>query len=379
MRILYLLTDGFGGRGGVAQFSRDFLSAICSYGAVEQVVALPRSIAEDPGEMPEKMLYDSGAAGGKWRYVLRVLCWLVKRPGFDIIICGHLNLIPLALLARWQSRAPLVLIVHGIEAWAVPKQRVRRYGARHADWVVSVSEVTLRRYRKWSRNSERRSVVLPCSVNLTRFSPGEPDAQVVEKYGLGGRVVVLTLGRLAATERYKGFDELLEVVNRLQKAEPKVLCVIAGSGDDRARLEAKARDLGLEHWVRFTGYIPDEELPGLYRAARVFMLAGQGEGFGIVLLEAMACGIPVVASILDGSFEAVREGELGLVVDPRDPSALTTAILRALQQPIGERPRGLDFFSYSAFEARSHQLLERICASSTRSIDMTPGSVHARS
>ena len=377
MRVLYLLTDGFGGRGGVAQFSRDFLSAICAHGSVGEVVALPRSIVGDLRKLPEKLRYDSGGAGGKWRYFFRLRGWLVKRPGFDIIVCGHLNLIPLAVLAQWRSGAPLVLVLHGIEAWAPPKHRLRRYGAQRADWVVSVSEVTLRRFETWSQISPGRGVVLPCSVDLAWFSPGEADARVVEKYGLAGRVVILTLGRLAATEQYKGFDELLGVVSRLREAEPSVLCVIAGGGDDRARLEAKARDLGVEQWVRFTGYVPDEELPSLYRAARVFTLAGRGEGFGIVLLEAMACGIPVIASILDGSIEAVRQGELGSVVDPRDPDALTAGILQALRRPVGERPPGLEHFGYLAFEARSHEWLDRVRASSRRGFDATNGPIDA--
>ena len=139
--------------------------------------------------------------------------------------------------------------------------------------------------------------------------------------------------------------------------------MIAGSGDDRTRLEAKARALGIADYVRFTGFVPDAELVELYRCARVFVLAGRGEGFGIVLLEAMACGVPVVASTLDGSVEAVRFGKLGVAIDPGKPDELVAGILEALGRPVGERPAGIEYFSYRAFETRVHEFLGRLLRS----------------
>jgi len=360
LRVLYLHTDGFGGHGGIAQFNRNCLSALCSYADVERVIALPRSVAREVGELPVKLLYDIDAARGRFRYVFRFIRWLVKGPRFDVIVCGHLNLLPLGLLACCCSGAPMLLVLYGIEAWTAPKKLFQRIFARRADWVVAVSRYTLRRFAEWSSTPPERTVILPCCVDFGRFTPGKPTKGVLDKYQIGGRVVVLTLGRLAASERYKGFDELLEVLGRLREAEPALLCVIAGSGDDRPRLEAKARDLGVGDYVRFPGYVPDSELVDLYRASRVFVLAGYGEGFGIVLLEAMACGLPVVASTLDGSFEAVGGGALGLAVDPRDGCALAAGILEGMRRPMGERPSGLEAFSFDAFEKRVHRLLRRL-------------------
>jgi phosphatidylinositol alpha-1,6-mannosyltransferase len=360
VRVLYLLTDGFGESGGIAQFNRDFMASVCSYPAVTSVIALPRNARGRIGGLPERIRYDLRAAGGKLRYLLSVLGWLLRTSDFSVILCTHLHLLPLALLARWRSGAPVILVLHGVEAWAPPRKALRRRAAQRADWVVGVSDFTLRRFSEWASVPQDRTVMLPCCVDFQRFAPGKPCGRVVEKYGIAGRVVVLTLGRLATTERYKGFDELLEILGELREVERKLLCVIAGSGDDRARLEAKARTLGLADHVRFTGYVPDEELADLYRASRLFVLAGRGEGFGIVLLEAMACGIPVVASTLDGSFEAIGRGALGIAVDPRDRPALAAAILSGLQRPVGRRPPGLENFSFPAFRERVHALLGRI-------------------
>jgi glycosyltransferase involved in cell wall biosynthesis len=358
VRVLYLLTDGFGRLGGIAQFNRDLLKAICSHPGVSEVVAFPRYAGKQIGQTPPKLTYDLSCARGKLHYALGVIVWLLRRNPVNLIVCTHLNLQPLAAVARRITGAPSVLVLHGVEGWTPPRAAIRRAAVRDADWVVAVSRYTLTRFGEWASLPEGRSAVLPCCVDLERFTPGPPSGAVVAKYGLANAAIILTLGRLAGSERYKGFDELLEVLGELRGLEPNLFLVIAGSGDDRARLEAKARTHGVHQFVRFTGYVPDEELIDLYRASRVFVLAGRGEGFGIVLLEAMACGIPVVASTLDGSFEAVREGKLGFVVDPGDRNALIAVIRDALHRPNGIRPAGLEDLSYQAFEKRAHDLLQ---------------------
>lgn len=359
MRVLYLLTDGFGESGGIAQFNRDWLRSVCAYPGITEVVALPRNARGQIGQLPERLRYDRGGAGGKLRYIMQMLRVLVGVADFNLILCTHLHLLPLALLAGWRSGAPVVVVLHGVEAWTRPRTVLRRLAACRADWVVGVSSYTLQRFAEWAPVRQDRIVVLPCCVDFTRFAPGKPSGAILRKYRIEGRIVVLTLGRLMSTERYKGFDELLEVLRRLSEADPRIVCVIAGGGDDRPRLEAKARSLGLAGQVRFTGYVPDEDLVDLYRAARVFVLAGYGEGFGIVLLEAMACGIPAVASTLDGSFEAVGRGSIGIAVDPRDRDALVSAIVEGLKRPLG-RPSGLENFSFNAFQGRTYALLDQL-------------------
>jgi glycosyltransferase involved in cell wall biosynthesis len=170
----------------------------------------------------------------------------------------------------------------------------------------------------------------------------------------------LTLGRLAAAERYKGYDEILEILSQLRSVERRLIYVIAGDGDDRVRLQSKALALGVADQVRFTGWVSEDEKVELYRAARAFALAGRGEGFGIVLLEALACGVPVVASTLDGSFEAIKNGQLGIAVDPRDPLSLRDGILEALRRPVGVRLPGLEYFSREEFRERVRNAVLRM-------------------
>ena len=147
----------------------------------------------------------------------------------------------------------------------------------------------------------------------------------------------------------------------------RAACLVSRIDIDFAtkRLEAKARALGLEARVMFTGRIAEEEKVAHYRLADAYVMPSRGEGFGIVLLEAMACGVPVIASSRDGGRDAARDGMLGRLVDPDDPAALETAILAALDQPKAV-PAGLDFFSLAAFRRRVADLLPKLAQRRTR-------------
>ena len=363
--VLALVTDAFGGRGGIAQHNRHLLRALAAAPGVGRVVALPRVIhdAEAPGDA--RIEWHAETAGSKARYVAAALRSAVRdRPG--VVVCGHLNVLPVAALAARVAGARLILVAHGIEAWPAPG-RLRRALVRRAGAVVSVSRFTQRRVEEWAGPLGARGVVVPNAVDLTHVTPGPKRLDLLARYGLVGRPVVLTLGRMDAAERYKGHDEMLAVLPALAARVPGVAYLVAGGGDDRPRLEAEARRLGVADRVVFAGYVPDGEKLDHIRLADVFAMPGRGEGFGIVYLEALACGVPVVASTADASREAVLDGALGAVVDPDDPAALLAALLEALAQDDGETqtappreapPRAaLGTFSVAAFHRRWHALL----------------------
>jgi phosphatidylinositol alpha-1,6-mannosyltransferase len=213
----------------------------------------------------------------------------------------------------------------------------------------------------WTGNCRSRCFLIPNTIDLARFEAvTHVPAALRAHLGLEGRPVVFTLGRLSSAERYKGYDELLEVLPRLLETRPGLVYVLGGSGDDRRRLEAKADALGVGHAVRFAGYVPEDEKPQYYRPADVFVLAGRGEGFGIVLLEALASGCAVVASRLDGSAEAIANGELGLLVDPGDSADLQAGLEKALTTGRGAPPAGLQQFGHAAFASRVRAMLTQL-------------------
>ena len=227
------------------------------------------------------------------------------------------------------------------------------------DAFVSVSALTKRRFLDWTGLDDELGFVIPNCIDASSFSPGPKPESLLARYGLHGRTVMMTLGRLSAQEQYKGHDEILDVLPDLATDIQNLSYLIVGDGDDRPRLERKADDLGVADRVVFAGYIDESEKADHYRLADAFVMPGRGEGFGIVYLEALACGIPVVASSLDASREAVRDGDLGEVVDPRDREDLKRGIQAALSTEHGV-PEGLAYFSLEAFTQRWHALVDRV-------------------
>lgn len=405
MHLLALVTDAFGGHGGIAKFNRDLLTALCTAPGVTRVVALPRLLPEPPESLPEKLEFNTRGVGGKLRYAWAVLRSAIRGPRPSVVLCGHINLLPLAYLARWvirpfdSRRTPMLLVIHGVDAWQPTRSRWVNRLVQSVDVVVAVSEFTRNRFWSWSQPKSARSYILPNCVDLARFTPGAKCPTLQDRYGLRGKTVLLTVARLSAAERYKGIDQVLEVLPTLTKEMPNLAYLIVGEGDDRFRLTEKATTLGLRVAVTsevpptspqsgrgqgevsdsisllrppssasaapppnvvFTGHIPESEKADHYRLADAFVMPGWGEGFGIVYLEAMACGVPVLASKLDASQEAVRHGQLGVLVDPKKPDELQAGIRAALQWDRAGLVPGVEYFSHARFVSRCHQILAQI-------------------
>ncbi len=348
-----LLTDGFGSLGGIPKFNRDFMQALDASAFTERVYVLPRLIPDPIDEpIPESVVYDRKAAGGKIAFLRRVLwyAWRGSKP--DIVICGHMNLLPSAwLMARFRG-ARLALIIHGIEAWT-RRGWFFRFMLRSVDSYIAVSRHTVGRFIAWSKISQDQFFILPDCVDVNVFMPGTRDLILAERYGVRDNKIILTVGRLASQERYKGFDEVIEAMPELLRRFPTVKYMIIGDGDDRDRLERKARSLGVSEQVIFTGRISEHEKISHYHSADAYVMPSYGEGFGIVFLEALACGVPAIGSKVDGSREALLDGKLGRLVDPKVPEELVEAVTDVLTNgDRRERDDAVTVFDVAHFRSR---------------------------
>lgn len=348
MRVVLLATDAYGGHGGIAFYNRCLSEALAQMPEVTEVVVVPRVMRFAPSGVPDKIRFVANAAGSKWRY-LRVVARLAAER-FDLLICGHVNLLPLAVPLAKLKRVPVVLQVHGIDVWAQPSASAA-FWVRQVNAVWSVSGVTRDRMNSWAKLPASSYTVIPNTIHLNRYGLAPRRADLVARYQLAGRKVIMTLARLAGYERYKGIDEILEVMPSLLADDPSFTYLILGDGDDQARLQAKAAALGIADNVVFAGFVEEAEKADHLRLADVFALPGRGEGFGIVYLEALACGVPAVGSQLDGSREALRNGEIGELADPANPISVRECILRALDKSHGIPP-GLSYFDWPHFQNR---------------------------
>lgn len=327
MHVLALVTDGFGGFGGIAQYNRDLLTALAHCTDIAGVVVLPRHGGPETAALPDGLRQLEPKAA-KLSFTVAAFRTALMEGPFHAVFCGHLHLAPVGAVLARVIGVPLWLQLHGIETWK-SMGRMQRWGAEQASLVTAVSRHTRRCFMRRASVDPARVRVLPNTFGA-RFSRGPKPDYLLDRHHLRGKTVLLTVGRLADTERYKGHDEVIQVLPRLVEKRPDAIYLVIGDGNDRARLEAMARRLGLQHHVRFLGMIEQHELADYYRLADVFVMPSTQEGFGIVFLEAAASGLKLIGGNCDGGLDALADGAIGFAIDPASPDELLSAIIAAL-------------------------------------------------
>jgi phosphatidylinositol alpha-1,6-mannosyltransferase len=193
-----------------------------------------------------------------------------------------------------------------------------------------------------------------------------------------GPHVVLVVGRMLASERYKGHDELLDAWPLVASRVPDARLVFVGDGDDIARLRAKADDLGVASSVTLTGFLDDARLRSVYRSAAVFAMPSRDEGFGLVYLEAMAYGVPCIGSPHDAAGDVIEDQVSGYLISPDDTATLAARLVDLLtdehrRHAMGEagRRRVREHFGYSRFRDGLLTLLDDALGERQRSRQQT--------
>ncbi len=189
--------------------------------------------------------------------------------------------------------------------------------------------------KKILKENTEKFIEIPFGVDLERFKPREKKQSLIEKYHLGlEEKTILFVGGLDKAHYFKGVPKLIKSFhNFLMETKEQAQLLIVGDGSERFNYEQIAFDYGLRDRVIFMGPVKDKELPYIYNLADLFVLPSinKGEAFGIVLLEAAASGVPVIASDLPGVRSVVREGFSGYLTTPGDPDILTKQLKEALR------------------------------------------------
>ena len=367
LRVLALLTDGFGGHGGIAQYNRDLLAALAVTNSIGEIVVLPRCPDVYARELPQR-IRQYPAVFSRTRYAAAAARLAVTTGAFDLVFCGHLFMAPLGAAIAKVLRIPMWLQLHGVDAWDTPGALVR-WGAAQSTLVTAVSRYTRQRFLEWAKLPPSRVRILPNTFEA-RFSAGPKPQHLLDQHGIQGKKVLLTVARLWASDQFKGQDRVIRVLPRLLAEGNDVAYVIVGDGDDLPRLQAEVDKAGVAGRVIFTGRVSEADLPDYYRAADVFVMPSTGEGFGIAFLEAASAGLAVIGGNCDGSMDALADGAIGMPADPHDPQALAAAISECLN---GKRPRatGLDRFSRQNFADHAAALLHSFRTTSAQG--PTPG------
>ncbi len=336
-------------RGGISSLAFHLAADLARRGHQLEVVA-PRQTGwqehdqADPCRVWRTPGYDWGYLRGL-PLLTRAACRLLARPP-EVILPMNVAYGGLAMrLARALGcRSPYLMFAYGLEFARFREsplmRRLYRQTYDGAERVYAVSADTRRRLVEFG--VQNRIEVLYPGVDPERFAPVGPDWR--GRLSLEGRPVIGTLSRLV--ER-KGFDTVLRAMPRVLEEFPDALYLVVGDGPDRPQLEALTRELGIGGSVHFAGEADEEELAEWFRTLDLFVMpsreipsSGHVEGFGIVFLEAGACGRPVIGGRSGGVVEAVQDGVSGLLVNPGDPEDLARALLALLRDPVRAREMG---------------------------------------
>ncbi len=300
------------------------------------------------------------AALGRIRLAAALLSRLVfNRP--QHVFCGHIKLAPLVQMLCQPLRIPYTVLTYGKEVWEPLPER-DRHALATADRIWTISRYTRDRACDANQLDPQKVVFLPCAVDGNAFTPGQKSPDLIHRYGLANSRVLVTVARLWSGDIYKGVDVTIRALPSIVQSYPDVKYLVIGRGDDQPRLTQLAQDLGVGDRVIFAGFVPTEDLVEHYRLADAYVMPSQ-EGFGIVYLEAMACGIPVLAGDADGSADPLQDGKLGWPVPHRDPDAVATACIEIIE---GDDPRcdgawlrqqAIAAFGKDAFAQQLHQLI----------------------
>ena len=376
---IHLWTPGlFDFKGGIQTYSGFLLQGLQT--VLPQATIRVFTMHDSPGTLPRPArsrlsFYTTGNVHTRLRttvFAARTLqAALRERP--DLVITTHVNFTPVArALKRWAG-VPYWGVAHGFEAWEVSKPQVRQ-GMAEADRILAVSRFTRNRIRQ--SQSLQNLGILPNTFDASRFQITAKPQHLLQRYNLRpDQPVILTVNRLAAGEPFHSYDQILAALPTIRQSLPNVHYLIVGKGDDRPRLERLIAESHLQDYVTLAGFVPDQDLPDHYALCDVFAMPSQLEGFGIVYLEALACGKPVLAGF-DGGQDALKQGELGALVDPEDAAAIANTLTAILSgnypNPLIYQPQALRQQAIAAFGQPTFQrtLAEHLYQFSEMSLKM---------
>jgi phosphatidyl-myo-inositol dimannoside synthase len=343
---LFCFLEIFSSEGGIQSYVQDILKAYLSVTAgidsppqAEVLLLRDSPDCQNPFEsnnLKFSYLKTGSVWFGRLNFAARILIHLIqKRP--ERVFCGHINLAPLIQTLCEPLGIPYTILTYGKEVWETlpPKYQI---AMSQADSIWTISRYTRDSLRDSfaartccnNQLNPAKFQIVPCVVDENVFTIGPKPPDLLAQYNLTGAKILMTVARLRSTDIYKGVDVTIKALPEIAKTFPNVKYLVIGRGDDQPRLAKLATDLGVAERVIFAGFVPQENLAAHYQLADAYVMPSQ-EGFGIVYLEALACGLPVLAGDADGSADPLQDGKLGWRVSHRDSTAVAVACVEMLR------------------------------------------------
>jgi glycosyltransferase involved in cell wall biosynthesis len=364
-RILFLTLRTFSVTGGIEKVSKvagKALYDLCKESGNELNVC---SMYDDQNAADEKYFPEKAFTGFGIKRLLFTYKCVFKGIKNDAVILSHANLLPVGFCIKLLApKTKLILIAHGIEAWK-PFTGFKKKMLFKCDQILSVSRYTKNVLIALNGFPEASIRVLNNCLDPFLEEPvvKEKDPDLLERYRLKKEdTVLMTLTRLAARERYKGYDIVIQSLKKLRETNPHLKYLIVGKYDnkEKARLDKMIAKAGLRDQVIFSGFVPDKALADHFNLADIYIMPSEKEGFGIVFIEAMYYNKPVIAGNKDGSTDALLDGKLGLLVNPENLEEVTCAITKMMdhkEQYLPNRELLMENFSFPVYKEKWREVL----------------------
>jgi len=366
-KVLFLTLRVFSATGGIERVCRIAGKALyelgLQYGGIVDVFSMYGIPNNADGNKYFPQLVFTGFGANKIRFMFRSVA---EGRRSKVVLMSHINLLLVGgLIKFFKPSVKLVLLAHGIEVWK-PFPAWKKYILRKCDLILPVSRFTKEKMKSLYGLPEEKIVVLNNCLDPFLELPLQKEKKeyLLERYGLKKEHrILLTVSRMADTEQYKGYDKVLQVLPDLVKAHPDLRYLLVGKYDvsEKRRLDSIINQLGLQDMVVFAGLVTDQELAAHFNLADIFIMPSEKEGFGIVFIEAMFYGIPVIAGNKDGSVDALWNGELGLLVDPNNKTEITAAIKKILdnrQHYLPDQEKLKQHFGYTGYKEKLKEMLD---------------------
>ncbi|MEG4230581.1 glycosyltransferase family 4 protein [Microcoleus sp. Pol11C3] len=335
---LFCFLEILASEGGIQSYVKDILKAYLSITAgtnsppqAEVLLLRDSEDCKNPYESKNLKFYylkTENPGLGRLKFATVLLTRLLqKRP--QRVFCGHIKLAPLIQILCQPLGIPYTILTYGKEVWE-PLPPKYQTAMRQAESIWTISRYTRDHTCEINQLNPEKFQIVPCTVDENIFTNGPKPQDLLEQYNLVGAKILMTVARLRSSDIYKGVDVTIQALPQIAKTFPNVKYLVIGRGDDRSRLAKLADDLGVTERVIFAGFVPTENLAAHYQLADAYVMPSQ-EGFGIVYLEALACGVPVLAGDADGSADPLQDGKLGWRVPRRDSAAVAVACVEMLR------------------------------------------------
>ncbi len=365
-KIVFLTLKVFAATGGIEKVCRVAGKALYERAVVNKSKLLINSMYDQQCDADENKYFPSEIFSGFGEAKISFILSSV-RAGIlaDTVIMSHINLLLVGWLIKLiNPKVKLILFAHGIEIWGSVGFK-KKHMLPCIDVFVPVSNFTAKKIMDVHHVHEDKIKVLNnCLDPFMPLGKEFSDKAVVrEKYGFKKEDIILfTLSRLSSKERYKGYDKVLEALVKVKQQFSNVKYLIAGSYDieEKRYIDEMSKKLHLEDAVILSGFVPEEDLVAYFSMADIYVMPSMKEGFGIVFIEAMFYGLPVIAGNKDGSVDALRNGELGTLVDPLDVDAIEKSLLSLLYNLETSAPDKavlLHHFSFTQYKRNLERIL----------------------